>query len=74
VIPVPEFKRKTNVISIRQRMIDRVLAEKELIQNLAHHLGVDVGTVKKWVIECYSDEMLRCILGDLARLKKTKKR
>lgn len=55
-------------------MIDRVLAEKELIQNLAHHLGVDVGTVKKWVIECYSDEMLRCILGDLARLKKTKKR
>lgn len=55
-------------------MIDRVVAEKELMQNLAHHLGVDVGTVKQWVIDCYSDEILRSILGDLARSEKTRKR
>ena len=67
---MPEVKNKTNVISIRQRMIDRVLAEKELMQNLACHLGVDVGTVEKWVVECYSDEMLRGILGNLAGSKR----
>ncbi|MFX4262428.1 hypothetical protein ACOBQJ_09515 [Pelotomaculum propionicicum] len=71
---MPVVKRSSKVISLRQRMVDRVLAEKELVQNLAHHLGVDVGTVKKWVVECYSDDMLRSILGDLAMARKTRKR
>lgn len=71
---MPGVKKKAKVISIRQRMIDRVLSEKDLVLNLAHHLGVDAGTVERWVKEYYSDEMLRSILGDLARSKKTRKR
>ena len=67
---MPGLKKKTNVISIRQRMIDRMFAEKGLMENLAYHLGVDVGTVEKWIVECYSDEMLRNILGDLAGPKR----
>jgi hypothetical protein len=70
---VPEAKKKTNVISIRQRMIDRVLTEKKLLQNLSYHLGVDVGTVEQWIVECYSDEMLRGILGNLAGPKRRRK-
>lgn len=71
---MPVVKRSSKVISLRQRMIDRILAEKELVLNLAQHLGVDAGTVEKWIVECYSDEMLRSILGDLARSIKTRKR
>ncbi|MDD4767993.1 MAG: hypothetical protein PHF87_10540 [Desulfotomaculaceae bacterium] len=57
-------------ISIRQRMIDRILAEKYLLQNLSHHYGADVETVKTWITDLYSDEMLRVIIVGLDRLKK----
>ena len=64
--------KNEKVIQIRQRMIDRIFAEKELLQNLSHHLGVDVSTVKTWITDYYSDEMLRSMIVGLDRLEKVK--
>lgn len=61
-----------NTISIRQRMIDRIFAEENIMQNLSHHYGADVETVKTWITNLYSDEMLRSIIVGLDRLEKAK--
>lgn len=64
--------KNDKVIQIRQRMIDRIFAEKELMQNLSHHFGVDVNTVKTYITDYYSDEMLRSMIVGLDRLEKEK--
>ncbi|MEG3071715.1 MAG: hypothetical protein HQP61_08295 [Peptococcaceae bacterium] len=56
-------------ISIRQRMIDRIFAEENLLSNLSYHYGTDVGTVKTWITDHYSDEMIRSIIVGLDRLE-----
>lgn len=56
-------------ISIRQRMIDRIFAEENLLQNLSYHYGADVETVKTWITDVYSDEMIRSIIVALDRLE-----
>ena len=63
---------KNNTIYIRQRMIDRIFAEEGLLQNLSHHYGADVETVKTWITDLYSDEMIRSIITGLDRLEKAK--
>lgn len=60
------------IISIRQKMIDRIFAEEDLLQNLSHHYGADVETVKIWITDLYSDDMLRSIIAGLDRLEKAK--
>ncbi|NLI13895.1 hypothetical protein [Pelotomaculum propionicicum] len=60
------------VIEIRQRMIDRILAEEEYLRNLSHHLGASVDVVKEWITESYTDEMLRSMVASLDRLEKAK--
>ena len=60
-------------ISIRQRMIDRILAEENLLKNLSRHYGADVQTVKTWITDLYNDEMLRSIIVGLDRLEKAEK-
>lgn len=60
------------IISIRQKMIDRIFAEEDLLQNLSHHYGADVETVKTWITDLYSDDMLRSIIAGLDRLEKAK--
>lgn len=64
--------KKEKVVHIRQKMIDRILAEKEYMQNLSHHLGADIDVVKTWITENYSDEMLRSMVVSLDRLEKAK--
>ncbi|MFX4262743.1 hypothetical protein ACOBQJ_11120 [Pelotomaculum propionicicum] len=59
-------------ISIRQRMIDRIFAEENLLQNLSHHYGADVETVKTWITDLYSDDMIRSIIVGLDKLEKAK--
>lgn len=59
-------------ISIRQKMIDRIFAEADLLQNLSHHYGTDVETVKTWITDLYSDEMLLSIIAGIDRLEKAK--
>jgi hypothetical protein len=59
-------------ISIRQRMIDRIFAEEELLKNLSHHYGADVETVKTWITDLYSDDMIRSLIVGLDRLEKAK--
>lgn len=59
-------------VSLRQRMIDRIVAEEELLKNLSHHYGIDVGAVKTLLNECYSDGMLRSLIVGLDRLEKAK--
>lgn len=61
-----------NVISLRQRMIDRIVAEENLLKNLSHHYGIDVSAVKTWLADYYSDEMLRNLIVGLDRLEKAK--
>jgi hypothetical protein len=61
-----------NVISLRQRMIDRIIAEENLLQNLSHHYGIDISAVKTWLADYYSDEMLRSLIVGLDRLEKAK--
>lgn len=56
-------------ISIRQRMIDRIFAEENLLSNLSYHYGTDVRTVKTWITDHYSDEMIRSIIVGLDRLE-----
>ncbi len=56
-------------ISIRQRMIDRILAEENLLSNLSYHYGADVETVKTWITDHYTDEMIRSIIAGLDRLE-----
>lgn len=60
------------IISIRQKMIDRIFAEEDLLQNLSHHYGADVETVKTWITDLYSDDMLRSIIAGMDRLEKAK--
>ncbi len=60
------------IISIRQKMIDRIFAEEDLLQNLSHHYGADVETVKTWITDLYSDDMLRSIITGMDRLEKAK--
>jgi len=71
-IGVYEMTKNEKVVQIRQRMIDRILAEKEYLQNLSHHLGADIDVVKTWITESYSDEMLRNMVVSLDRLEKAK--
>lgn len=59
-------------ISIRQRMIDRIFAEENLLQNLSHHYGADVETVKTWITDLYCDDMIRSIIVGLDKLEKAK--
>lgn len=66
--------KNEKVIQIRQRMIDRILAEKEYLQNLSHHLGAEVDVVKTWITESYSDEMLRSMVKSLDRLEEAKEK
>ncbi len=66
--------KNEKVVHIRQRMIDRILAEKEYLQNLSHHLGADVDVVKTWITESYSDEMLRSMVISLDRLEEAKEK
>jgi hypothetical protein len=66
--------KNEKVIQIRQRMIDRILAEKEYLQNLSHHLGADVDVVKTWITESYSDEMLRSMVKSLDRLEEAREK
>lgn len=61
-----------NTISTRQAMIDRIFAEEDLLQNLSHHYGTDVDTVKTWITDIYSEEMLYSIIAGLDRLEKAK--
>ncbi len=65
-------KKYEKVTSIRQRMIDRIVAENELLHNLANHYGIDVNEVKVWLKEHYTDDMLRSIIVGLDRLEKIK--
>lgn len=73
-IGVYEMTKNEKVVHIRQRMIDRILAEKEYLQNLSHHLGADVDVVKTWITESYSDEMLRSMVISLDRLEEAKEK
>jgi hypothetical protein len=57
-------------ISIRQKMIDRIFTEENLLQNLSHHYGTDVEAVKTWITDLYSDEMIRDIIVGLDWLEK----
>ncbi len=61
--------KNEKVVQIRQRMLDRILAEEEYLQNLSHHLGADIDVVKTWITESYSDEMLRSMVVSLDRLE-----
>ena len=58
------------IISLRQRMIDRITAEDNLMQNLSHHYSIDVSEVRTWLDEYYSDEMLRTLIVGLDRVEK----
>ena len=53
-------------------MIDRIVAEEDLLKNLSHHYGIDVSEVKTWLVDYYSDEMLRSLIISLDRLEKAK--
>jgi hypothetical protein len=53
-------------------MIDRLVAEEDLLKNLSHHYGIDVSEVKTWLADYYSDEMLRSLITGLDRLEKAK--
>jgi len=53
-------------------MIDRIFAEEDLLKNLSHHYGTDVETVKNWITDLYSDDMIRSLIVGLDRLEKAK--
>lgn len=66
--------KNEKVVQIRQRMLDRILAEKEYLQNLSHHLGADIDVVKTWITETYSNEMLRSMVVNLNILEKAREK
>lgn len=61
-------------ISLRQRMIDRIFAEKDLLENLSYHYGVDVGTVKIGLLSCTLTRCLEALLWVWINLKRQKRK